>query len=640
MKPGNSRIWKQVQQELAVWRVGALPGVMVIGLIVFLRLLGLLQSSEWSALDYLLRLRPDEATDERILIVGIHEKDISTIGTYPVPDAVLAQFIEKLQTHQPRAIGLDIFRDLPVEPGHQQLIQQFQTSPNLIGIEKTLPDATGKTIPPPPGLPDAQAGFADLIADGDAAIRRALIGVPAGEGYQFSLPLLLAEQYLAKEGLFLENGIRDKDAMRFGNAEFDRFRANSGGYVRADAAGNQFLINYRSGTAPFRVVSLTDIVQGNVPNEWIRDRLVLIGMMATSAGDARRTTAVDNSQNGWIYGVEVHAHITSQMLSTVLDGRPWLRTWAEGWEYAWIIGWGILGISLGRLFVAPFKILLGLGVASLLLVGSSFYALTLGWWLPIVPALLVLVFNGAGLTASLFYRYQQDLQARLHDRQLVIDKTYTAIHNNPVQTVKSILRSVREGNITTNALCADLERLEQELRAIEESVRQETLLQSENLYLTGGIKLNLEHPIQQLLHEVYRATLARTRDFPLFKSVIKIVSFEEIENRRLTIQQKQGLCRFIEEALCNAGKYAEGMTRLEVSCKTQNGWNIIRVADNGMGMQEAASRKAGYGTKQAVNLARQLGGTFSRISNKPKGIICELAYPVRQPWFWFFGRAK
>ena len=60
MKSGNSKIWKQVQQELAVWRVGALPGVMVIGLVVLLRLLGLLQPSEWWALDYLLRLRPDE----------------------------------------------------------------------------------------------------------------------------------------------------------------------------------------------------------------------------------------------------------------------------------------------------------------------------------------------------------------------------------------------------------------------------------------------------------------------------------------------------------------------------------------------------------------------------------------------------
>ncbi|NJL41354.1 MAG: histidine kinase, partial [Leptolyngbyaceae cyanobacterium SM1_4_3] len=129
---------------------------------------------------------------------------------------------------------------------------------------------------------------------------------------------------------------------------------------------------------------------------------------------------------------------------------------------------------------------------------------------------------------------------------------------------------------------------------IEESARQETLMQSNHLYLCGGTRLNLQHPIHQLLHSVYRATLTRTRDFPLFEQVIKIVSFEEIESRHLTLQHKRGLCRFMEEALCNAGKYAEGMTRLEVSCKLQNGWTIIRVADDGIGIKVASSQR-GYG---------------------------------------------
>lgn len=635
MKRSHSQIWKQVQQEWIVWRVGALPGLVVVGLVVVLRLLGLLQPSEWWAFDYFLRLRPAEPTDDRILIVGIDEGDIRSVGAYPIPDAQLANLIEKLQTYQPRAIGLDIFRDLPVEPGHQQLTQRFQTSENVIGIEKALPDSRGETIQPPPSLPPSRVGFADLIFDDDAAVRRALIGTWAGEQYEFSLPLLLTERYLATTGLTLTNGMRDPDAMRFGNTEFDRFHSNSGGYIRADARGNQFLINYRSGAVPFHIVSLTDVMQGKVPADWMRDRIILIGMMASSAGDSQKTNAVGNSRAGSIYGVEVHAHVASQMLGAVLDKRPWINTWADSWDYVWIIGWGIVGIGLGRFFASPLKILLGLGLATLILVGGSFYALIIGWWLPIVPGLLVLIANGA-ITFS-FYRYRQVLQARLNDRQMIIDKTYAAIHNNPVQTVKSLLRSVRQGDISAELLCADLERLEQELRAIEESVRQETHAQGEVMHLSDGVTLDLHYPIDQLLHEVYRATLSRTRDFPQFKSVIKIVSFEAIENRRLTPQQKQGLCRFLEEALCNTGKYAEGMTRLEVSCKTQSGWNWIRVADNGAGIQDTAT---GYGTKQATNLARQLGGTFRRIPYQPRGTVCELGYPVQQSWFWRFSKAN
>ena len=56
-------------------------------------------------LDTLLRWETAEATDERVLIVGINEEDIQRLGTYPVPDGVLADTLKALNTHQPRAIG-------------------------------------------------------------------------------------------------------------------------------------------------------------------------------------------------------------------------------------------------------------------------------------------------------------------------------------------------------------------------------------------------------------------------------------------------------------------------------------------------------------------------------------------------------
>lgn len=619
------------RQTLAGWKVGTIPGAMVIGLIVFLRMLGLLQPLEWWALDYFLRLRPAEGTDESILIVGINEADIQSIGSYPIPDANLAQLIEQLQTYKPRAIGLDIVRDLPVEPGHTQFTQVLRRFDNIIGIEKALPDAEGSTVKPPL-MPTEQIGFADLIYDTDGALRRALIGAPTEEGYKFSFPLLLTEKYLFLNdpSLVMDNGISDFEAIRFGATEFTRFRTNSGGYVNADANGNQFLINYRRNESPFRIVSLADVMQGKVPSDWIQNRLILIGMTAASVGDLKRTNAVNNS--GLVYGVEAHAHIASQMINAVLHGRPWLRTWDDGWEYIWIIFWGIIGISLGRFLIAPLKILFGSSLGGLILIGTSFTALTLGWWLAVVPAFLALIFNS--LLTSLFYRHQQELQERLRERQLVIDQVYTAIHNGPVQTLAGVLRNVHSGELSYQQFSTNLEQLEQELRAIEESVRQATT-QTDSIYLCGDQKLNLQHPLHQLLYEVYRATLLRDNAFPVFATVIKLPQFEEIENRRLSNQQKQELCRFLEEAICNTGKHAEGMTRLEVRCKTVDGWNLVQVIDNGISTKNTSVSKGGYGTKHAIALARQLGGKFRRVPNSPKGTICELTYPV-QPWFKLF----
>ncbi len=631
MKRTNTR-WRKLQQELAVWQIGAIPGLMVIGLIVFLRLLGFLQPLEWWALDYFLRLRPSEAPDEQILIVGIDEKDIQAVGTYPIPDANLAALVEKLQSYQPRAIGIDNVRDRAVPPGHDQFTQVLQKYDNLFGIEKALPDADGNLVNPPAALPPERVGFVDLIPDQDGIIRRALVGAPTESDYKFSLPMLLTERYLNSEdpAIVMENGIADAEAFRFGSTELTRFHRNDGGYVNADDRGNQFLINYRSGQHPFHTVTLSDVMQGKVPPDWIRDRLVLIGIRAVSAGDTEQVRGVDYAKP--IYGVEVHAHVASQMINAVLHHRPWLTVWSDPWEYLWIIGWGILGISLGRFLVVPWKVLLGLGLASVMLIGVSFTAITAGVWLAVVPAFLVLVFNGTGLTAALFYRHQQDLQARLSDRQLLIDTTYTEIHNHPVQTLARILQRVREGNLSPQSFYADLERLEQQLRSIEESVRQKVTLMDDQLTLHDGKKLDLHRPIHELLHEVYRNTLSRTQDYPGFATLVKIPNFEAIENRRLTVQQREAICRFMEEAICNAGKHAERMTRLEVSCKTADGKNWIRIADNGCGIDAAGSNQSRYGTKQAEQLAHQLGGEFRRVANSPKGTICELSYPVSRFW--------
>ncbi|WP_199296764.1 CHASE2 domain-containing protein, partial [Leptolyngbya sp. FACHB-711] len=98
---------------------------------------------ELMALDQMVRLRPSEPADSRIVLVTIDESDIQQLGQWPMSDAVLAQVISSLKQQQPRVIGLDIFRDLPVEPGHQALVEVFTSTPNLIGIEKVIETAKG-----------------------------------------------------------------------------------------------------------------------------------------------------------------------------------------------------------------------------------------------------------------------------------------------------------------------------------------------------------------------------------------------------------------------------------------------------------------------------------------------------------------
>jgi CHASE2 domain-containing sensor protein len=627
-----SQRWQKLKAELSLWRVGAIPGLTVIASVVALRAFGFLQPLELMAFDALLRSRPAESIDERILIVGITDNDISRVKTYPIPDRDLASLIQRVQSYQPNVVGLDFLRDVPVQPGHDALLKEFQ-APNLIAIEKIRPGQDGYTIAAPKNLSAKQIGFSDVVPDRDGRVRRWLLGASNSEKqYRFSLAVQLTRSYLSKQGISLENGVRDRVAMRFGNAELTRFEPNSGAYVNVNAGGNQILLHPRAGRKPFRIVSWQDLQSGTVNPDWIRGRIVLIGLTGSSIKDVVNSDAIPSAIEGSVNGVEMHAHAISQILSATLDDRPLLQIWSEGWEYLWIVAWGILGISLGRFARLPRRILLGVALSCSGLIALSFIAILTGLWIPLVPALIALVLNGAGLAASTFYRYEQNLRERLRDRQAVIDHTFTTIHNGPLQTLAKLLRDVQNSPQQLELL-PDLQHLNQELRSVYEVIKRETLEQETSLQLDANSALDLQAPLHTVLYEVYLRTMER--DLPYFQTIrSRIVKFEPMNDRGLDLEQKRNLCRFLEEALCNVGKYAIETTRITVVCAEENGKQVVRVVDNGKAdLKEIHPERVGMGTQQAEALARQIQGTFQRVPNEPKGTRCELSWKVRKFWW-------
>ncbi|HIK14869.1 MAG TPA: CHASE2 domain-containing protein [Leptolyngbyaceae cyanobacterium M33_DOE_097] len=636
-------LWKKLSAELKVWRVGALSGLGAIGLVSLMRFAGVLQPLEWAAFDRLMRVRPPEPRDERILIIGLNETDIQKIRQYPVPDRVLAQLIKQLEKHQPRAIGLDIVRDIPVEPGHQELAQVFRTQDNLFAIQRVQPDSQGYLVQPPPDIPVERVGFIDSLLDEDGYTRRRTFGLhnaKTGE-FQFSFAFLLAEQYLLSQGYSLESGVIDPYAIRFGAVEFPRLDANTGAYVRTGVDGVESLLNFRSGKSPFRILSFQQVLAGQFDPNWVRDRIVLVGITASSVKDVVNSAAIPSKNPGLVNGVEVVAHDISQMISAVLDKRPLLQSWADGWEYGWIVGWGILGVAIGRFGRSPWRSLLVLAVAGASLVGICYGLLLVGWWVPLVPPLLVLTINAVGPAAAQFYRYEQDLRDRLRDRQLLIEHTFNTIHNGPLQTLSRMMRETASQPTEQPKLASDLHLLNQELRSLYETMRQEALSQSGSLRLGHDQSINLQAPLHEILFQVYDATLQR--EFPGFQSLkVKIVKFEPMGDQPLSIEQKRGLCRFLEEALCNVGKHAQHPTRLTVTCATEGEQQVIRVADNGAPLPEKQPEQSktskpsgGFGSQQAQAIAKQVRGQFRRYPNQPKGTVCELTWKPT-PWYRFW----
>lgn len=619
------------QVQLCKWLIHQLPTIILTGFIIVTRLFGLLERWELSNFDWLLRSRPRETTDQRIVIIGINEQYIQTIEQYPISDEKIAHILKTIQKYDPKAIGLDLVRDIPVQPGHELLVQVLQNSDNIIGMEKVLPPI----IAPPPLLPARQIGFSDAIADNDGRFRRNLLGTYVDEkksDYRFSFALRLAEIYLQDEGFSLENGIKDKQTMRFGETELPRLSDNFGGYFQQNSGGVQVLLNYRHGKQNFPIFSVQQLIQGEIQPKWLQNRIVLIGMMASSVSDSVSTNAVSSSHvQGEIYGVEFQAHAISQIISATLDKRPLIKSLPEGLEYLWIIAWGIVGVFLSRLTISPLKNLLMIIFASIILVGICYGFLCWGWWLPLIPTTLVLVSNGIIMTS--FYLAEQNLLLQLKERQRTIEETFTTIHNGPLQTLAVILQNLRKNGDDNSSIQSQLETLNQQIRGIGEYLQQEALNPSESLRLGSGLILDLKHPVNDLFYQTYSSTI--NRPLPCFQTLkIKVRSFAPI-SMLLNLEQKQKLCQFLEEALCNIGKHAQGVVRIDAIGKEKDGYYYLTIKDNGKGK---TSVKENSGTKQGKRLAQELRGTFKRETLQPKGFLCELRFPINSSHYRWWNK--
>ncbi|ESA34055.1 transmembrane sensor domain protein [Leptolyngbya sp. Heron Island J] len=600
-------------------------------MIILIRLLGWLQPLEWKALDYHLRLRPAEATDSRITLIAITEDDIQTTLNHPISDEDLSALIETLQTYEPRVIGIDIFRDRPVREGYQRLVQTLQSFDNIIGIYRV---GTNTTVPPPSALPEEQIGFADAIIDNDGFLRRSLLGRSDEQNnYRFSLTIRLAIRYLADDGLQLDNGVRDPETMRFGTTEIPRFRSNVGGYVRTDQGGNQTLINFRAGPEPFERITYKTLMSGQVDPDLLRDRIVLIGYTAASVKDFVSSGAIAGVNPSLVPGMDAQAHAVSQILSAVYEDRAFLQTLPDGVEYTLIFISGLVGLTLAQWRRRPlvhFLVIAMIGGAGVLL---SYGLILTSWWVPTMPMMAVFLVNAAFLYP--FYQAQAQLRSQLENRQALINQTYNTIHNGPLQTLAQMISTWPVEQPAPDALRTELHRLNHELREIYETMQQESLLPTGQLVLGGHQALDLQMPLDELLREAYHITLERHRDF--FEPLLKIVAFEPMDDSQLSVDQKRGLGRFLEEALINVHKYAKDTTRLTIDCRQQEGYNTIKIIDNGQGMKPENSAKlasaGGYGTRQAQQLARSLHGTFSRTDVNPKGVCCELRWSIRQAWW-------
>ncbi len=429
--------WGKLPLRFQQWGGFFLSSGSIYLLIFGLRWLGWLQPSEWAAFDLFIQLRPAEPVDERIIIVGVQESDIRYLGKWPASDHVLAQILRKIRDQKPKVIGLDLYRDIPVGDGYAELEQLFKTTPNLIGIEKSIGDRFSTVINPPPALKAlGQVSANDIIIDPDGRLRRALLyPMPEGNEGLPSLGLAIALRYLKDQGI--EPPPSESRYLQLGKTIFRPLESTDGGYIHVDAGGYQVLMNYHGSAQKFRHVSLEDILENRIDPQLMRDRIVLIGPQASSLNDVFYTPYSSNFiiSPAQISGVEFQANIVKLVLGAVLDNRPLFRVWADIWEELWIAAWAIAGAAIVWIFSTKRLIFLTGTVISCtgFLIGGSYLLFLSGWWIPVAPALFTYIGSMLVMQSYMYISRLQELNSALSDsiELLAHDASHDALTGLP-----------------------------------------------------------------------------------------------------------------------------------------------------------------------------------------------------------------
>ena len=373
-------------------------------IVLALRYAGVLQTAELYAYDAFVRLRAPNAPagNDKIALIEINEHNIEEYN-HPLWDTDLAGLLTKIQSQQPAAIGLDLYRDLP-EPRHnrdglQGLYSLLKANDNIICAFKFGDPDHPFEIPPPGILKERvedRIGFNDFPSD-NGTVRRACIYLPDSKGTPYTSFALL----LALAGGVINPANLDNGLIALGGAPVYKFTGDTGGYVNAKDGGYQFLLDFK-GPRTFTSYSLDDVLENRVPGNAFAEKIVLIGETNTSVRDAVSTPLRDDEP-----GVEMHATLVDQLMRMDKGART-MQAWGWRAQAGWLILWCAIAANIGYYCRAPLTFTTAASGMVLVLFYCCWRSFEAGWWIPLVPPLAGSLPVTAMVVSYMGYREKMD----------------------------------------------------------------------------------------------------------------------------------------------------------------------------------------------------------------------------------------
>lgn len=464
-------------QRTACLVIGLLSAILVAGL----QAAGGLQGLELRLFDRLLISGATTQSDQRIVIIGETEEDIRRYG-HPLSDQVLADSLTALEKAGTRVIGVDKYRDRPVPPGSDQLQQLLQQYGNIIWIFFAGNSHQERVAPPASliGNPE-RIGFNDVVEDADGLMRRGLLFMDVDQQNYYSFPLLLALHYLAGEQITAES-----DAAGFlslNGISLPPIASHFGAYHAIDAGGYQIMLSYPHLPQAVQFYPISQLLDGRIDRDALRDKLVLLGGTAPSLNDYRFL-----SSGIRCFGVEQHASFVGQLLDAALDKHPPLRAASDSSEYLWLGFWSLLGACSGYLGKRLQQRALLIVVEAGILFAIGWQLLNQGWWLPLVAPLVGWL---TALGLSILYHSNLEQAERRQLMQLFASHVSPEVANKIWESREQFFAEggVRPDTLTATVLFTDLSNF----TTLAESMEPLALMNWLNEYMEEMSRIVINH---------------------------------------------------------------------------------------------------------------------------------------------------
>lgn len=388
-----------IPSKLLTFRTVFIISLFVTGFTQGIRQLGWLQPWELQAYDQMLRSRPVDKIDNRLLVVNVTEEDIQSFDN-PLPTTTINKLLVKLESYQPRVIGLNLYR--PNEKG----VGASVVDKSKLIVSCKFSSLKNSEIAPPSGFKQDNIGFNDLIPDSsDRTVRRALLFGSSEKNNkcttEYSFAALVSLAYLEKQGINFDFN-KNKDLV-VGGITIPRLQGKPGSYEHVDLGGYQILLNYRHPDYLARQVTLTQILNNQINPDWVKDKLVIIGNAASSIdrGISTPYSVLPNQPSG-TPGTLIQAQIASNILSIVLDNKPLIWYWSDFVEIAWVWLWALVG----GILMWQVRQAIRLGLTALLsgsiLSGVCYLIFLQGGWIPVVPPAIAFIISATSVTSTTY----------------------------------------------------------------------------------------------------------------------------------------------------------------------------------------------------------------------------------------------